>query len=513
MNLLSDRPAGRNFLVATLCWVSVGGVALSVWCIYLDNVINNDGIEYIRAAESFVTGNWQEAISVWKWPFFPVLIALLSQLMGIGFETAAHILNTLFFNVAVIMFVLTVRALGGETRRLTVLAALIALTHPAFNEYRSFVIRDPGYLAGYMVALYFLARAICDARLRYFAAVVLGLVIASLFRIEGLVLLFFSPLLIYLVSRPGIQTYWMTSSIVYVSLFAIVAALIGGFWLQGAGSGVEQPSFITDPISSLTALWDQITDSIDRKIAILQRHILGSFSPRYAYLVMSMVAILITVFAILSQMTIPWFALLLTALRYGSGFRSDKQQFVWVTLLILHLVMLLVFVQVTFIAVDRYALGLTLTALLAPPFLFDRIPWRALQGKRRVVAAFFFLWAAGEGVSGLDNATRHSHLKVAGAWLAERLPHNGTLITNDRRIAYYAGRHQETGSIQTNFRLLERGLRRGHWADAAYVAILASDSGEKVRRHFKALWKIEPNEVFQNERTGDILVYRWPPKK
>ena len=43
---------------------------LSAWCVYLDNVVNNDGILYLRGAELIADGDWQGAVELYKWPFY-----------------------------------------------------------------------------------------------------------------------------------------------------------------------------------------------------------------------------------------------------------------------------------------------------------------------------------------------------------------------------------------------------------------------------------------------------------
>ena len=79
---------------------------------------------------------------------------------------------------------------------------LIALAHPVFNEYRAFLIRDPGYLAAYLLAVCYLAKYRWQPCVRYRLAVIGCLIAAALFRVEGLVFLFATPILFSL-SRPG----------------------------------------------------------------------------------------------------------------------------------------------------------------------------------------------------------------------------------------------------------------------------------------------------------------------
>ena len=146
-------PASRQFVWAIFGIGVIVSVLLSIWSIAIDSVINNDGIEYVRAAELLSSGDWQAAFTVYKWPFYPWLMMWVGDTVGISYETAGHALNTLFFTLVVVFFVSAVRAFGGRSRSITWIAMLIALAHPVFNEYRAFLIRDPGYLAAYLLAV------------------------------------------------------------------------------------------------------------------------------------------------------------------------------------------------------------------------------------------------------------------------------------------------------------------------------------------------------------------------
>ncbi len=130
----------------------MASLLLSVWCVFLDDVINNDGILYLRTAELIGRGEWQAAIESYKWFFYPLLIAIFGKLTGLGLELSAHVLNAGFTALTVAAFISLIRELGGSRSAVTA-AVVLVLLFPGLNEYRSFVIRDAGFLAFYMLAL------------------------------------------------------------------------------------------------------------------------------------------------------------------------------------------------------------------------------------------------------------------------------------------------------------------------------------------------------------------------
>ncbi|MGA0343578.1 MAG: hypothetical protein ACO3NU_05060, partial [Arenicellales bacterium] len=123
MSLFDTRPADRRFLGWAILFVLIGAALNSLWCIYIDDVVNNDAVEYIRAAERFAARDWSGAFTVHQWPFFSALMWVVGRLLGISYETAGYLLNSVFFTAAAVFFVLVVHAVGGTTRRLITLAA------------------------------------------------------------------------------------------------------------------------------------------------------------------------------------------------------------------------------------------------------------------------------------------------------------------------------------------------------------------------------------------------------
>ena len=210
-----SNPASRQFVWTIFGVGVIVSVMLSIWSISIDSVINNDGIEYVRAAELLSSSNWDAAFTVYKWPFYPWLMMWVGNTVGISYETAGHALNTLFFTLVVVFFVSAVRAFGGRSRSLTWIAMLLALAHPVFNEYRAFLIRDPGYLAAYLLAVCCLAKYRWQPCARYRLAVIGCLVGATLFRVEGLVFLFSTPILFSL-SRPGPARHSYHLSLIHI---------------------------------------------------------------------------------------------------------------------------------------------------------------------------------------------------------------------------------------------------------------------------------------------------------
>jgi hypothetical protein len=72
-------------------------VALSLLAIWIvidkQGSINIDGVLYLRQANFFLQGRFEEAFKVFQWPFFGFFIAQLSNITGLSLIHSAHLIN------------------------------------------------------------------------------------------------------------------------------------------------------------------------------------------------------------------------------------------------------------------------------------------------------------------------------------------------------------------------------------------------------------------------------------
>ena len=486
-------------------------VVLSIWSIAIDSVINNDGIVYVRAAELFSSGDWQAALTVYKWPFYPWLMMWVGDTVGISYETAGHALNTLFFTLAVMFFVGAVRAFGGRSRSITWIAMLIALAHPVFNEYRAFLIRDPGYLAAYLLAVCCLAKYRWQPCVRYRLAVIGCLVAAALFRVEGLVFLFATPILFSL-SRPGSARHPYHWPALLVSAFLVFFLGIAlGCWLFGSTCKSTPLSVIDDPIGIFAAGWDQIAMAVVPKLAAL-REFLGPYSADKQYVLFVLAVIVVVIEAILAELTVPFVALAGYALIQWTCFADNSLHKIWTALILVNAMVLLVFAWIMVFLAPRYPLAIGMTFLISVPFvavqLWDRVRSARITVMWRAIIVLLLLWAVGESWSGVSNFSRNEHHREAGIWLAEQAQETGALVTNSRKVAYYADRHRDPrvwwGGKSTVFLLK---LSKDRWPKAQFAAVSVQRDENKLVAGFTEAVGRSPVHIFENGQGDQVLVY------
>jgi len=157
-------------------------------------------------------------------------------------------------------------------------------------------------------------------------------------------------------------------------------------------------------------------------------------------------------------------------------------------------------------------LALTVTILILVPMALERLiaryKWSDLKFPARVLVGFLLLWGAGECVSGLDNVTRARAVKDAGLWLGGQATVPGSLVTNDRRLAYYAGRHGDLRFIEPRFKRLRLGLTKWkRWRKVSYFAVRLTPDEDAIEKLFTEVLGRPPERIFVREAGDRVLVY------
>ncbi len=485
-------------------YAALASLALSAWCVFIDHVLNSDGVLYLRAAELLTRGEWHAAVQLYKWPFYAALIALVHQLTGMSFEYAAYVLNAALTALTVVMFISLVREIGGDSKVVIFAAAVILLYH-SLNNYRSFVIRDAGYLAFYLTSLLLFIQDMKDPKWTRTLAWIGAMVVAALFRIEAVVLLVALPFF-----RLWRQATRLSARFALIGLFmggAFIALSALAWWLAGT-IAMPGPGGLVDAWASvLHSFWQSVSALAGTKIDLIAGTFGDRYSREFAYAAFAAALALLLVREVLASLT-PLYAVLTGHAVYQrlifpvQGVRS-----LWLWLIAVHLVILATILFVRTFLTGRFSVALSLTLMLAVPFsaaaLYDG--WR--QGRRWLFVLVCTL-AVLSTVGVLSSPTSKGHIRQAGLWLRDHTPADATLFSNDPVLLYYSGRsgdqpHARYGWDDTlalvksgprsHYDYLALRMKRAHLADEALIV-------QTLTR--------EPIATFTNAKGEKILVFR-----
>jgi len=421
---------------------------LAVWSIYVDPIINMDATLYLSAAEEFSDGEIHNALRLYKWPFYSALIAAIHSISGISILNSAYLLNILLQAIAAIGFLACVNALGGNKRTL-IIAALIILLFPSISKYRAFIIRDTGFIACYLWAIFYLLRGLNNQQISSFIFSGIAMLLAVFFRIEAIAPLVIIPLyLLYLQSKTNISRYlWLLLTI--ISSLVLFCGL--SIWLFGEVSmlrGSSVSGFFTESMQ-------QALESLTFRVEIIREKVLNILSQKYAPMVLVITVLLIIIYEPIRRLAFLYAYLAWYAIRHKLVLNTQLIRKIFFALCAIQLALMAIFATINMFLVSRHTLALVLTILLLTPFSLEHLlnQWQIRNNKiiKWSIPALAFLLLV-IGIEGLDVRTNKKDIIEAGRWVSETVDYNYSLYSNNGLLMHYADRKPAYYNLQFNWK-------------------------------------------------------------
>ena len=80
--------------------LSLLGMLLAAWAAIIQHGrISIDSVLYLETARLFSIGDWHEALALYNWPLFSLLMAAAHQLTSLSIQNSAHLLATISFGI------------------------------------------------------------------------------------------------------------------------------------------------------------------------------------------------------------------------------------------------------------------------------------------------------------------------------------------------------------------------------------------------------------------------------
>ena len=414
--------------------LAVLSLLLSAYALIADDIINSDGILYMQMAEAYMQGGLAAMASLYDWPFFALLVGIISQLSGLHPETSAALLNALLFVVFTDALLLIARQLLPAGRQLGIAALLILLFY-SINDYRDFIIRDIGYWAFISLALlqflYFLREPRWQSALLW---QVFGLV-ALLFRIEASIILLLMPLFLWFsqrqqpLSKSFLQLY---SLLILAGLLAVIAMIAGAGWAAAFGklgsvvnyldfAGFQDRFEMHAQVIAEQILHPVADDEAGRVLFF------GLMGMLVMQLLLGLSAAYLVILLLGWKIPLPWFASLESR---GIGY-----------FLLINIGILAVFSLHQYFVTTRYCvMAFVALFLLVLPRLTAFIDDILVQRKRglQLLVALLLIYSLGDAVYRSNSKT---YIPETARWAAEQLPAGSKILTSSEFIAYYADKY------------------------------------------------------------------------
>jgi len=410
---------GGPVLVALL-----GSVLLSLLAFSQATIVGRDAALYLDLARQAGEHGPTAVFRVYDWPWFSLLLAATRSVFGLPLEAAAYLWCTVFTaGTSAVLVLVTLRFSPG----CGYWASLVALSLPAFNQFRGDIIREHGSWFFCVLALHLALQWLARGGWWRAAAIQAAIAVGALFRLEAAILVpaLAASLLGELNTRQGWKRLLQLNALPLAGAVAASLALL-------SGGEISQPRIanfvaLIDPQALLVSL-----DAMARPFAdtILEYH--AKEDARQILLFGLVLTLLVKFCALNGPLCLPllyranWIAV-------GEYWRRLRP-LAWTWILYL-CVLLVFFIRFRFIN-SRYTSFLNL--LVVPLLTMALILFcRSHARWSRIVVLVLLLLMLSNVVSRGPGKT---HYLEAAAWMAENTRADDPVYYEDARIAYYAGR-------------------------------------------------------------------------
>jgi hypothetical protein len=421
-------------------FTALASLLLSLQAVYFDDIINRDGIMYLQMTEAYLSGGMAAAKLIYDWPVFSILIAWLHQLSSLSIETCGFTINSFLFILLTDALILISGLLVTSQRQLAIAAILILCFIP-INEYRDFILRDPGYWAFSSLALYQFMVFVKNPNYKAATLWQIFIVVAILFRIEGTVVLFTLPFFLFFINpiTPAIRQYFQS---LYLAISTAVLALV----LLGSQTDLSEAFGKLDSISSYINL-DKYLHLLDKYSTIIEQQILNQYSDDYASLILISGLLIMLAYKLLKAFSISYIIIYFTTSSKALSAHQPKLQKLLLYFFLINIFILGFFLFRYYFVSSRYTVLALISLLLMVIYpLCHGIEQLWLGKKKRllsVVGLCLFYNVA-------DTTTRSSsktYIKQTALWAAHNLPKDSLVMTDDEFMLYYFDREKTTSTL------------------------------------------------------------------
>jgi len=437
-----------HFTQRNPAWMAVLiSLFLSFINVMTDDLINGDGILYSEVADTLLKGDVKAAIAQFTWPFYPLLVGILSKLSFLSFETTAHLLNAGLLALLAYVFVRCSQVMGGD-KWVALFAAILLLTNVTLNGYRDLIIRDHGYWALFFTALFFFLQYHQTKLTKYALGFGISILIGVLFRIEGIVFALWAPLILLFQSSSWRERIYQCIlplvPIIVVGITMLALLFIFPEVKDKILASSKSEGNLLGPLSYFQTTLGGIFDNIVEKGRLIEEYVfdinarnMGTKS------IISILIMMLVVKTISACGYIPAFFSMFTI--FTSRIRSRvKSLNVIAGFMLINLLVLTTVVTTKTFLTPRYAMTFALLiSLLAAFGLADffraqasqQVVWRK-RAKVFLIVILSYMFLDGF----ISISADKTYLRESSQWLKDNAPAEARLFSNEESVYYYSGR-------------------------------------------------------------------------
>lgn len=506
-NMLKINEPRVVYFFAALC-----SLILSIGIAYQEKVINPDAICYLQSAAVIGDGGLRKAMNLCpqaQWPLYSVLIYFLSYFTHLPLMVAAFTLDAVFSVMTVLAFISLTRQLGGRGCVLWLAAMVILLAHQ-FNSIRQYLIRDHGFWAFYLISLSLLLHYLHWRRWFYALGWSLSLLLATLFRIEGIVFLIFLPWGLWFLSS---FSYWQRFKS-FLQLYFI--PLVVGFGVLGwlifhPEISLASLGRIQEFVFQLFHVGGMVWQRFQESAMAFAHGALTVDSLSEARLVFFLAILMWYGVKIVGNLSLVYSLLLVYALIRKVLILTPISRFVLVGYLMINLIITSLFLAEHLFLSKRYLIAFSLVLMLWVPFALHQLlnQWQA-QKLPRWIVSLVFLCIVISSLGGIFNfGYSKAYIRQAGDWLAANTSSSDLIYSNDYQVMYYAKHFGDDIFQKIKEYREDTAITNGRWKNYDYVVLrLSNKDFASIEKGILHEITIAPIHIFSNKRGDQVRIYR-----
>jgi hypothetical protein len=486
---------------------------ISTWIAVHNDVINLDAICYLTSAEVMNTQGFSAGMHVCSqanWPFYSFLIAKINAITHLPYVTVAYGLNALFAAISATLFVAIVAELGGGGAVLWLAAAVILCSHE-FGNVRQYIVRDHGYFAAYLTSLFLLLRYVKVPHYKTALLFSASLVVATLFRVEGIIFLILLPFVVLFNTTHG----WRERAIQFIQLNTLP--------LFGVVIGVVLIILIPDLVINKMGRLPEVANQLQHGVSmvanqflsmkkVLAEQVLNQDSARDTGIVLFLMMVSWYLISVMSNLSWIYSLLLIYGwIKQANPFLKVTRPVVYAYLGI-NLVITIIFLLERLFLSSRYLVGLTLILMLWLPFIINTLIASARSIRRYVALTLIVFFVGLSAASGIVHfGYSKAYISDAAEWLSLNVQPSQRLYANDLQLMYHSKHYGLEIFKQVPIDI--NAIKNHQWEQYDYVALRSSVKDEEKTTAIVDEMQLQPVKVFMNKRGDKVSIYQIPRKK
>ncbi len=480
-------------------------ILLSVWIYAGQSVINADAICYLQSAQTLGAAGVHAATHLCeqaKWPFYSALIFGLVSVAKISYVKAAFVWNGFFSLISVVTFIAITRLLTN-TSRVWWLAAMTILLMHEFNSVRQYIIRDHGFWAFYLISVFFLLQYFRSRSWVYALLWGASLIIASLFRVEGIIFLLFLPWVTWFCFAETV--FKRAVLFLQLNIVTIVLGVALCIWV------LLHPQLQLSRLSEIQfQFWHGVNAAVTgfhTSAVALGKYVLSPYAAHDAGIILFLMLIIWHVQSVVTNVS-SIYAVLIVYAWWKKLLNLDKPaQLVLYSYIIINIIITAIFLVEHMFFSKRYLIALSLILLFWVPFALENLIQQWSARKWPLILAMVFIIVSSLGGI-FDFGHSKKYIYNAGEWLAEHAPPQAKIYSNNYQVMYYSNHFGNQIFIRAEKFSDINTIAHGEWKKYDYLALELRKN--ELGRYKNILNEINltPIQVFSNSHGDQVRIYR-----